>query len=80
MNVVCSMLGHKRTATKSWDGEFYHSSCSRCDAALVRLSGDKTWREPDETERRYFEKMKDAHPAHADTGDGSIPRESLQSQ
>ena len=62
MNLVCSLLGHKRSPRKSWDGEFYHSACVRCSAELVRLSGDRDWREPNEIEKRYFDKMNSGEP------------------
>ena len=59
MNIFCTTLGHKRASAKSWDGEFYHSSCARCGAVLVRLTGDRDWREPLPTEVRYFDMMKE---------------------
>ena len=69
MNLVCSVMGHKRASQKSWDGEFYHSKCVRCGAGLVRLSGDREWRKPDDVEKRYFDSMKggalDAEPEAA---------------
>ena len=58
--LFCSWRGHRRAAEKSWDGEFYHSRCARCGAAILRLSGERHWRLPDVDELRYFEKKRQA--------------------
>ena len=54
---ICNWRGHRRAADKRWDGEYYHSRCVRCGAAILRHSGDRRWRLPDAEELRYFDKM-----------------------